>query len=333
LLAPIAWIYGNVASLRRTYWARRATGLDRPVLSVGNITCGGTGKTPVVEMLVKDLLRLGRHPAVLSRGYGAATAAGGAHKSAVNDEYLVLAANVPGLLHLQGADRVARGRDAIGQGADVLVLDDGFQHVRLRRDLDFVLIDALQPFSHGRVLPSGLLREPLEALAQADLFGITRSDQVEARTLSTLSSYLRSRFRGIPQVELVASPIEWATLGGGAALPEALTGRTALAFCGIGNPESFRRQLESLRVTLRAFVGFRDHHRYTAADIRGLLERALELGVDEVVMTQKDAVKMPITGPTASWRFLRIEARVARGREAYEASLARALEGGRSGAS
>jgi tetraacyldisaccharide-1-P 4'-kinase len=100
-----------------------------------------------------------------------------------------------------------------------------------------------------------------------------------------------------------------------------------------GNPESFRRQLESLRVTLRAFVGFRDHHRYTAADIRGLLERASELGVDEVVMTQKDAVKIPVTGPTASWRFLRIEARVARGREAYEASLARALEGGRSGAS
>jgi tetraacyldisaccharide 4'-kinase len=236
----------------------------------------------------------------------------------------VLQANLPGVPHFQGRDRVALGREAIREGGQVLILDDGFQHVRLHRDLDFVLIDAIVPFGFGRVLPAGLLREPLDALSCAHLLGITRADQVEPKTLSTLSAYLRNRFPGIPQVQLVTRAIEWTALSGEREPPDALRDRTALAFCGIGNPEAFRRQVLSLGVKLRGFVGFRDHHGYTEPDIQGLAARAKDLGAEQVIMTQKDAVK--ISSPlAASWKYLRIEARIARGEDGYRAALARSI--------
>lgn len=304
-----------------------------PVISVGNITCGGTGKTPTAEMIARDLLAWKRKPAFLSRGYGREPSS-----QAGNDELQVLAQNVPEVPHFQGADRYEVGLKAVATGADVLILDDGFQHVRLRRDLDLVLVDALSPFGGGYPLPAGLLREPLDALGNADILGLSRSNQVDPRTLSTLSAYLRNRFPGIPQLFLETQPLSWVDVKGSTAPPAALHGRKVLAFCGIGNPEGFRRQLLSLGVELAALLCFRDHHRYTDADLCRISNRARELNVDEVVMTQKDAVKVFSKGGdvfskeadraegACGWWCLRVETRIVRGAEEYARALRRALK-------
>lgn len=333
----MSWVYGRVALLRRRRLEPRARLLPAPVISVGNITCGGTGKTPTAEMIVRHLCELGRRPALLSRGYGRAYARPGvdaanggpsSDRAIGNDEFHVLAANLPGVPHFQGKDRFENGLRAIEAGADALVLDDGFQHFGLRRDLDLVLIDALSPFGGGEVLPAGLLREPLDVLDRADLFGLTRSDLADPLALSTLSAYLRRRWRHTPQVFFRSRAVEWRTLSGETSPIESLGGSGVLAFCAIGNPAAFERQLSSLGVRVADILCFRDHHRYTEGDLDRLHRRALRCGVDTVVMTQKDAVKIPGSEVTGDWRFLVIEQEIARGEEDYREAVQRSLAGG-----
>jgi tetraacyldisaccharide 4'-kinase len=296
--------------------------LPVPVISVGNITCGGTGKTPVVEMLVRALLARGLRPAILSRGYRAGP-------DGKNDEARLLAANLPQVPHFIGGDRIVTGRAAIAAGAEALVLDDGFQHVRLARDLDLVLIDALDPFGGGRPLPAGLLREPLSALSGAGLLAITRGALAPPRALGILRGLLRDRFPRIPRIEIDLEPLGWEPLAGGGELrgPEALAGKKVAAFAGIGNPEAFRRQLVLLGVGVAAWVPFRDHHAYSTRDLEEIGRRARACGADAVATTQKDAVKIggrPLPGPER-WLFLRIAARTTAGAEALEQALDRAL--------
>ncbi len=150
-----------------------------PVISVGNLTVGGTGKTPMVAWLAKMLLNAGRRVAVLSRGYGASP-------NQPNDEALMLAQVVPEAVHLQDPDRSAAARQAVAGGADVLVLDDGFQHRRLARDLDIVLLDGLAPFGHDHLLPRGLLRESVRGLRRAAAIVVTRSDLLDATARHSL---------------------------------------------------------------------------------------------------------------------------------------------------
>ncbi len=321
---PLSAIYGRVAEWRRRRLSRRAVRLDQPVISVGNLTCGGTGKTPTVEMVVRDLEKLGRRPAILSRGYGARFERGSSG-DAGNDEFHVLKANLPGVAHYQGKDRVAAGRRALECGADCLVLDDGFQHVRLARDLDFVLLDATQPFSNGRVLPAGLLREPIRVLDGAGLIGLTRCDLADPIGFATLRSFLTRRFGSIPRVELSTRPVAWESLDGESEPVESLAGARVLVFSAIGNPSAFEQQLRGLGLDVAASVCFRDHHRYTDADVRDLARRARELDVDRVIGTQKDAVKLSAGESTSAWRFLRTEQTIVRGEENYRRSLDRAL--------
>src|SRR5438876_5539483 len=167
--------YGSAVHLRNWCYDRGWLPTHRPpvpVISVGNLTAGGTGKTPCVEYLARFLQARGLRPAVLSRGYRG--------NGRPNDEALILEANLPDVPHLQGKDRVTRASQAVRVfGADVLILDDGFQHRRLRRDLDLVLIDAMNPWGHGRLLPRGLLREPISSLRRADAVIVTRLDQAQ----------------------------------------------------------------------------------------------------------------------------------------------------------
>lgn len=326
-LLPASWVYGGVALLRREWLSRRARRLPCPVISVGNITCGGTGKTPTVEMVARDLIERGRKPAILSRGYRQTAASGGSSPGAArgNDEYRVLAFNLPRVPHYQGKDRYERGLEAVHHGADVLLLDDGFQHTRLQRDLDLVLIDAILPFGHGRVLPAGLLREPLGVLARAQLLGVTRSHLVPAGALETLDAELEARCPGTPRMHLETQALECLTVGGVSEDPSVLQGKRVLAFCGVGNPESFRRQLLALGALPLDVVCFPDHHRYTAFDIGELDTRSSALNADHVVMTQKDAVKLSVTPTTGSWRYLRIAQRIVQGADAYRQALDRVL--------
>jgi tetraacyldisaccharide 4'-kinase len=319
LLTPLSWAYGGAALIRRRWWEKRAVRLECPVISVGNITCGGTGKTPVVEMAARDLLGLGRRPAILTRGYRAPRG------SDANDEMLVLSRNLPDVPQFRSADRRSSGREAIGKGADVLILDDGFQHAKLARDLDIVLIDALSPFGGGRVLPAGLLREPLSVLDRAHLFGITRWNRVQPRTLATLASYLRGRFPRTPHFLIESHALGWVTLAGEESPAGSLRGERALVFCAIGNPEAFRRDVLTLGVDIAELVPFRDHHAYTCGDIERLARRAEELCARTVIMTQKDAVKVPVSTVTGAWSYLRIESRIARGADAYASAMEGAL--------
>lgn len=325
-LQPLAFCYARVARWRRRRVQRRAIRLPVPVISVGNITTGGTGKTPVVEMIVRELLARGLTPGILSRGYRGERRGA---QIAANDEFRVLAENLPEVLHVQDPSRVRGGRQAIEQGGvDCLVLDDGFQHVALARDLDIVLIDAVNPFGFGRVLPAGLLREPLATVAMADLLALTRTGNVHPRKASLLRAYLRARFPSLPQMDVTFEPLSWVDVRTGESLTvDSMKGRSAIAFAGIGNPEGFRRDLERLGLSAQAWIPFSDHHRYTLADVRRLADTARSRAVEVVVFTQKDAVKLrelELDG-ALSWCYLRIEARIETGRGAFESLLAGAL--------
>jgi len=297
-LLPFSILYGLVLTFRRRRWPKRNSArLDAPVISVGNITCGGTGKTPTVEMVVRELIDRGWNPAILSRGYRTPGISDGnllqIEFNEGNDEYRLLCENLPSVPHYQGRDRVACGREAIAAGADILVMDDGFQHLRLHRDADLVLLDALRPFDNGRVIPAGLLREPIGALEAADLIAVTRVELVSEERREAIVAFLKERFPGIPVLLLESRARVWQELYGETLDPGFLEGKEVCAFCGIGNPDSFELTLGELGIRLAGFKAFRDHHAYDPATVEGLGAWARERGVDTIVMTQKDAVKIP----------------------------------------
>jgi tetraacyldisaccharide 4'-kinase len=331
LLIPLAYLYGEIAAWRRCRVSARAERLAVPVVSVGNLTVGGTGKTPVVEWVIRSLRELGKTPAILSRGYGRVGRQSGA--GAVpqgNDEYLVLQENLPDVVHIQNPRRVEGGREALRHGADVLVLDDGFQHVALKRDCDIVLLDAINPFGFGRLLPAGYLREPIETLSTADLIVITRGGSCHPRKLATLRTFLRDRFPRVPRVEVDFEPLSWVRIDAEGAHDEpasSWSGNGVVGFCGIGNPEGFRRELERLGLRVLEWIPFPDHHGYTREDVTRIARIADERQARAVVMTQKDAVKIGGLSPAGSvpWSFLRIAARVTRGETAFWQLLSEAV--------
>jgi len=257
-----------------------------PVISVGNLTAGGTGKTPIVAVLVDWFASRGFRPVILSRGYRA-------HAGAVNDEKLVLDQLCPGVVHLQGASRVESASLACQQhGAQVLVLDDGFQHRRLFRQVDLALVDALDPWGGGRLLPRGLLREPRTALRRADAVILTRADQCTPAEKGVLIDEIRHFGRGEAPIEAVFRPTGLINSEGSGTRVDSLD--SVAAFCGIGNPEGFRRTLADAGVgKIAAFRAFRDHHHYTEADLDDLAGWARHHGAAALVTTQKDLVKIP----------------------------------------
>lgn len=258
-----------------------------PVISVGNLTSGGTGKTPCVEYLARFFRERGHRVTILSRGYGT--------KNGPNDEALLLEENMVDVPHLQGADRVALAARAIEQlQAEILILDDGFQHRRLARDFDIVLIDASDSWGHDHLLPRGLLRETKRGLRRADAIIITRSDL--ANDIHGLHSEIRRWLRAdIPIVHSVHQPMEWMRHSETPCQPTCFGGRTAGAFCGLGNPASFRKTLQGLDIEIADWRTFPDHHAYSPNDIQDLRRWAEKLPKDALVLTtQKDAVKLPV---------------------------------------
>ena len=257
-----------------------------PVISIGNLTLGGTGKTPAVEFFARYLRSLDRRVAILSRGYGS--------ESGPNDEALLLEENLPDVPHLQGRDRVALANTALEElESEVLVLDDGFQHRRLHRDFDIVLIDATRDIFDEYLFPRGLLREPVFNLKRAHAAILTRCDQASPESVRRQLAELGRRF---PQLLLVTArhvAVELLREGHEPGELDSLRGRPVIAFCGIGNPGAFRRTLADLGATVLDFKTFDDHHAYARDDVESLRAWAATFPAGTLVLTtQKDWVKL-----------------------------------------
>ncbi len=301
------------------------TDVGLPVVSIGNITCGGTGKTPLVSLVVGELLKRGRRPVILSRGYAS-------RRGEPNDEARLLARAHPDVLHLQGKDREALARYAAdAKLGDVLVLDDGFQYQRLRRDLNVCAIDATNPFGYGAVLPRGLLREPLAGLYRARPVVITRCELVQPAEIAAIR---REILRWNEHARIVLSemrPTGLVDLHGGARTDvTSLRDRSVLLASGVGNPDAFTRTVRRLGARVRGHVQKADHHDWSAAEIADLARRARALSVDAVVTTTKDAVKLarfpwPADAPPA--RVLDIEVVITEGADQWKKLLDDAVKG------
>jgi tetraacyldisaccharide 4'-kinase len=309
LLPPLSALYGAVTRTRLSLYNRgtfHTTKLDRPVISVGNITAGGTGKTPLVEWISKALADQRKNVCILTRGYGRANPQ---RQIVVSDGHSILATaaeagDEPYLLAtkllgsagvISNIDRISAGRYAIENfGTDCFVLDDGFQHLRLARDLNIVTIDATNPWGSGQLLPYGRLREPLSGLSRADCAVLTRCDQ--AHDLNDLRDQIRDLIHGRPVFLSTMQPVK-------NLLP---TGPVA-AFCAVGNPQSFFTQLHNAGYNVVLEKTFTDHHSYTQQDVDRLLNEAARAGAPNLITTAKDAVKLRSLSFTLPWHVFEIE--------------------------
>ena len=261
-----------------------------PVISIGNLTTGGTGKTPMVIWLAQLLQSRSLRVAIISRGYGKEnTGAEG------NDEALELENRLPNIPHLQNPQRTEMARRAIEIfDSQVIVLDDGFQHRRLNRDLDIVLIDATEPFGYGRLLPRGLLREPIGNISRANVIVLTRCDSINEHATQQIRQRVQKHAPKAGWARSKTVTGSWLQSDGDQSPLEALKNKKTLAVCGIGNPKGFRHSLSRLDVTVERLLRFPDHHGYSAEDLQSIQATAEELGVDAIVCTHKDLVKIGV---------------------------------------
>ena len=290
--------YAAVATARNRLFdagLRKSHRLPRPVVSVGNITTGGTGKTPVVRWLAERLRDHGRRVGVLARGYGARAGQAG-DEQVMLDRLLNNGLPEPRRVALVvNPDRVAAATQFLREHpeTDAFVLDDGFQHRRLARDLDIVLISATSPFGYGHVLPRGMLREPLRGLGRAGAVAITHADQAPATELNAIERRVREFNPHAPVYRAVHAH---AGLRRGAeheSRPiEDLRGMNWFALCGIGDPQTFLRQLQTVGGRCAGHRWFADHHRYTEADLAAVRREAREAGANVLITTEKDWAKL-----------------------------------------
>jgi tetraacyldisaccharide 4'-kinase len=266
--------------------------VNAAVISVGNITVGGTGKTPLVVWLCKFLLQKEFRCAVLTRGYKTHTKERGTRDEGREtriDEPAILAEGCPQAKVIVNPDRVAAATEAVNKfRAKVLIMDDGFQHRRLHRDIDIVTIDATCPFGCGRVLPAGLLREPVTALKRADVAVITRCDQVCETELSETEKKLRQINPDMIIARSVHKPICARFADGKEIGIEQLKGRKIFAFCGIGNPQAFLDTIKNIRAEAVGSKIYDDHYHYTIEDIADIEEQAGRVEAELILTTQKD---------------------------------------------
>ena len=262
--------------------------IDVPVISVGNLTLGGTGKTPVVAWLARWLRQRHLRVTIVSRGYGA-------EAGARNDEALELEQQMPDVPHLQNPDRVAAARLAIEEfECQVILLDDGFQHRRLARDLDIVLIDALQPFGYGHVFPRGTLREPLCGLRRAQIVLLSRADMLSREECSAIRQQILRYARDSIWAEIRHAPQVLLSASGRQAPLDGVRGMSVLAFCGLGNPAGFRHTLDTLGCQVIELREFPDHYAYSRADLEQLAAGAIRPDVQAILCSHKDLVKLGV---------------------------------------
>lgn len=317
-MRPLSALYRGITGLRNAAFDAGLFATQRlavPVVSVGNLSVGGTGKTPMVVWVARELIARGRKPGVLSRGYRA--------QGEQNDEGRLLERLLPGVPQVQNPDRVAGGGQLIAAGADVIVLDDGFQHRRLGRDVDLVLVDATRPWGLPlpagggdavcALLPRGFLREAPSGLARASAVVLTRCDQVEEAALSRLERELERSAPGVPRARARHRATQVSTPEGVKPLTE-LAGREVVLVSGLGNPEAFERSARDAGARIVATKRFPDHHHFRRAELEQLAPHGAM-----ILTSSKDAVKFETEG-VPCW-VLEVELELLSGNAVLEALL------------
>lgn len=298
VLFPLSVLYAGGSALHRALYRvglLKSSGLPRPVISVGNLTAGGGGKTPIVMWLAESLETEGLKPAILSRGYGRKSEGvrivdPECSWQIFGDEPSMMARKLLKIPVVVSANRRLAGLEILKrQETDLFILDDGFQHRALKRDLDIITVDNTRRFGTGRLLPAGILREPVKMIKEADVVVVTKADNPDP----DFGSYLSSLFSG---------PVLWADFRPDGLLP--LKGDRSgnenghaegpfLGFCGIADPDGFRTSLDHMGLIVQDLLVFPDHHPYNDMDVTRILQSARKAGAKALVTTEKDAVRLP----------------------------------------
>ncbi len=323
-LFAISIVYGGLVKLREALYKKgvlQSKRLPCPVVSIGNIAVGGTGKTPMTVYVTELIRRFGYKVAIVSRGYkGKAEKTGGIvydgriicmEPDQAGDEPFMMAKRLRSVPVIVGKDRFKAGMLAVKEfNPDVVLLDDGFQHLRLYRDIDLVLLDFNTPFGNGNLLPRGILREPASSLSRADALILTRSDSspgsIKANLLDRLmylsqkrSVYITFHAPYIYKVVKAVGDMEHIVLSKSRDWDsEIIKGRNVFAFSGIARNEDFKHTVESFGCDVSGFAGFPDHHKYSNEDINKILRSAKDAGAEIVCTTEKDYARM---GNSKSW--------------------------------
>lgn len=322
-LAPVGWAYGGAMRLRRCLYAsglKEVVSSPCPVISVGNLTFGGTGKTPAVAWVLSKLIGAGCQPAVVSRGYGGKIkrvivvndGAGGVLSSPpASDEAVMLARMFPPVPIVTGWDRPAATRKAAEFGVGAIVADDGFQHLALERMLDLVVLRGHCPFGNGRVFPAGALREPAIALKSAGAVLLTGGEfqpgvLEKIRALAPRAKVFEGSLRLVGLLDIFGNP---------AGSPEDLSGAAVMAVSGIGNPGGFAQMLEGLGARVLTRTVFPDHTAYGGEEAERIVASLEASGADFVVTTEKDAVKLGQFSDNPCFRVLRVQMEIREGDE------------------
>jgi tetraacyldisaccharide 4'-kinase len=300
--------------------ARRVAWAEAPVISVGNLTTGGTGKTPAVAYLAGRLGRMHCRCGILMRGYRRGDDPEG------GDEARLLRVLCPDAAVVVDPDRVRGARTAVDRhDVDVLILDDGFQHRRMGRDLDICLVDATCPFGYGHLFPRGLLREHPRGLRRADVVILTRTDQATPESVADLEATCRRLAPAADVLWATHEPVGLTSLDGDVLGLDELRGAPAVAVCGLGRPEAFTRTLQRLAVDVRLRMDYPDHHRYGPEDAGAIRRLADDADTELIVTTAKDAVKLQQVpgglGRLTIW-VVHVQMRITRGVAAFADKLA-----------
>lgn len=308
-MSPFSLIYNAILSARKIYYTRlkEPERLPARVISIGNLSMGGTGKTPAVITVSREAQKRGYLPCILTRGYkGSAKGPGFVTRGngpvldveEAGDEPYLMAVKLRGIPVILGKDRYRSGMFGLnnltqvnksGASKVIFILDDGFQHIALHRDTDILLIDTTRPFWRERLFPYGRLREPAHAMKRADIIILTKSDASGDETLSEHLRLIRSINPAAPVYRSSHRPISLISLPGETEPLESISGRRVYCFSGIANPSYFRTILASCGAEIENFRQFRDHHRYIQSDVDSVNREAAGR---KIVTTEKDLVKL-----------------------------------------
>jgi tetraacyldisaccharide 4'-kinase len=281
VLLPLSWIYREIVRIRVWMYAKgvlRQRLVSTPVISVGNLTVGGTGKTPMVIWLAERLLAQGNRVGILTRGYKG--------REGTSDEVEQMKGRLQArVLFGIGKNRYEQALRLEQAGVDILLMDDGFQHLQLARDVNILLLDACHPLTNESLLPAGRLREPLSEMGRADLLVFTRTETSPGTkdAIAKLNDY--------PVFSAATKLIGFRRFGSDNSLVPAgqLGGGPFFSFCGIGNPQAFFKDLKNWGLSLAGTKSFQDHHRYNAADTVEIQIAARSVGAHALLTTEKDA--------------------------------------------